>query len=92
MRKRICLFGMIIATTLALSGCQSAAKKFGGDMTITLEPNLKLEMITWKGNSLWYLTRPMYEDERPETHVFQESTNFGVLEGTVTIIETVEEK
>ena len=30
----------------------------------------------------------MREDENAETHTFQESTEFGVLEGTVTIIET----
>ena len=45
-------------------------------------------MITWKdGGSLWYLTRPMREDEKPETHVFKQSSSYGIFEGTVTIVE-----
>ena len=53
-----------------------------------LEPNQKLEEITWKDDSLWYLTRPMTEDDIAETHVFKQSSNWGVLEGTVTIVES----
>ena len=48
----------------------------------------KLEEITWKDASLWYLTRPMTEDDIAETHVFKQSSNWGVLEGTVTIVES----
>lgn len=76
--------------TIAFTGCQTATKTIGGNMTIELEPNQKLEMITWKDNSLWYLTRPMDENDKAETHTFQQSSNFGVLEGTVTIVETKE--
>ena len=57
-------------------------------MTIELPKGQKLEEITWKDADLWYLTRPMREDENAEIHTFQESTEFGVFEGTVTIIET----
>ena len=32
-----------------------------------------------------YLTRPMQDGEEPETHTFQQSSEFGVFEGTVTI-------
>lgn len=74
-----------------LSGCQSAARKYGGDITIELEPNQKLELITWKDDdSLWYLTRPMREDDEAETHVYQQSSEWGVFEGTVTIVEKKE--
>lgn len=59
-------------------------------MTLELEPGQKLEMITWKDDSLWYLTRPMQDGEEPETHTFQQSSEFGVFEGTVTIIESAE--
>ena len=38
---------------------------------------------------MWYLTRPMRDDEEPETHTFQQSSEFGVFEGTVTIVESV---
>ena len=79
---------------LALLGCQAVTRAFGGDMTITLDPGLKLEEITWKDSdsSLWYATRPMREDEFAETHVFQQSREWGVFEGTVTIIEQDLEK
>ena len=40
---------------------------------------------------MWYLTRPMRDDEEPETHTFQQSSEFGVFEGTVTIIVSVVE-
>ena len=56
-------------------------------MTIELEPGQKLEMITWKDNKLWYLTRPFNENDIPETHKFQEQSEYGVFEGTITIIE-----
>lgn len=87
----------ILATLLAvglmatmLTGCQGATKSFGGSMTIELEPNTKLELITWKDNSLWYCTRPMREDDIAETHTYQQQSEFGVFEGTVTIVETKE--
>lgn len=85
----LCLMAALLTFSM-LTGCQTVAKDFGGDITITLEPRVKLEEITWKDDSLWYLTRPMRDDEEPETHIFQQSTNFGVFEGTVTIIETSE--
>ena len=84
---------MVTSCVVMLSGCdQLAAKKFGGNMTIELEPSTKLELITWKDDSLWYLTRPMREDDIAETHTYHEMSEFGVLEGTVTIVETKEEK
>ena len=48
-------------------------------MTIELEPNTKLELITWKDDSLWYCTRPMRDDEVAETHTYQQQSEFGVL-------------
>ena len=80
-----------IMTTM-LVGCQSATRSLGGSMTIELEPNTKLELITWKDDSLWYLTKPMSEDDIAETHTYQQSSEWGVFEGTVTIIESREEK
>lgn len=82
---------IMLGLSIMLSSCQGAARSFGGDITLELEPNQKLELITWKDDdSLWYLTRPMREDEEPETHVYQQSSEWGVFEGTVTIIESKE--
>ena len=93
MKKRIVALVFIgIIGLSTLTGCQMTTKNFGGSMTLKLEPNQKLEEITWKDNSLWYLTRPMTEDDVAETHTFQQSSQYGVFEGTVTIVETKEEK
>lgn len=70
------------------TGCQTATRNFGGTTTLKLEPNEKLEEITWKDDSLWYLTRPMRDDEEPEVHIFKESDSLGILEGTVKVIES----
>ena len=79
---------LIIISIFCLVGCQGAVKDFGGSMTLKLPENTKLEMITWKEDSLWYLTRPMRENEEAEVHTFQQSSEFGVFEGTVTVVET----
>lgn len=86
--KKIISIILILITLVSMAGCQGAARSLGGSMTMELEPGEKLEMITWKGDSLWYLTRPMTEQDKPETHTFKESSEFGVFEGTVTIVET----
>ena len=92
MRKRILTFLLTLGVSATLlTGCQSATKDYGGSMTIELEPNTKLESITWKDNSLWYCTRPMREDEVAETHTYRQSSEWGIFEGTVTIIESKEE-
>lgn len=85
------ILGLIVCIAIAVLvvGCtqQGMTKDMGGSTTIELEPNTKLEEITWKDNSLWYLTRPMTDDDVAETHTFRESSEYGVFEGTVTIIE-----
>jgi hypothetical protein len=91
MKKKICAV-LAITMMLALTGCQSTTKNLGGSTTIELEPNQKLEEITWKNDSLWYLTRPMTDADSAETHTFKESSNFGIIEGTVTIIEKRQEE
>ena len=91
MKKKLLLILTILTLVMSFTGCQSITKSFGGDMTLRLEPNQKLEMITWKDDSLWYLTKPMTEDDIAEMHTFQQSSNFGIIEGTVTVIETKKE-
>ena len=89
MKKKLLAAILILGMAFSMSGCQQGmTKNFGGSMTLQLEPNQKLEMITWKDDSLWYLTRPMTESDTPETHAFQQSSEFGVFEGTITIVES----
>ena len=90
MKKKFLAVVLGLTLCFGMTGCQSVTKDLGGSTTIKLEPNQKLEEITWKDDSLWYLTRPMTDDDIAETHTFQQSSNFGVFEGTVTIIEKKE--
>lgn len=84
---------LLFITASTLNGCHETTKNFGGTMTVELEPGRKLEEITWKDDTnLWILTRPFREGEKPETHTFQADTEWGVFEGTVIIIEKVEDK
>ncbi len=78
----------LVTATLTVTGCQKAARDYGTTMTINLKPGEKLEEITWKDDSdLWYLTRPMRDEEKAETHRFRQSKDFSIIEGEVVIIE-----
>ena len=77
--------GLILMTSCTSN---SRAKNFGGSYTIKLPTNTKLVEATWKDANLWYLTRPMRENEIPETLTFQEDSQFGVMEGTVIFVES----
>ena len=85
-------FIAVLIAALTLTGCQKAARDFGGKAIINLDPGEKLEEITWKGDShLWYLTRPMRDGEHAETHRFKQSKDVGVFEGEVVIVEKEKE-
>ena len=92
MKKKIVMLLAGLSTMICLSGCteQSMSRDYGGDMTLELPVNQKLEEITWKEDSLWYLTRPMRENEEAEIHIFQQSSSWGLIEGTVTVVEKKE--
>ena len=87
MKKKIITGLCILSTICMLTGCQGATRNMGGNTTINLEPNQKLELITWKDDdSLWYLTRPMREGETAEVWTYEESSDLG-FEGKVIITE-----
>jgi uncharacterized lipoprotein YehR (DUF1307 family) len=91
MKKKVITAILTVVLMISLTGCteKTMAKNFGGDMTIDLPANQKLEMITWKDDdSLWYLTKPMTEENVAETHTFQQDSSWGIFEGTVTIVES----
>lgn len=78
----------IFIFAMSLTGCNVVVKKLGGSMTVELEKDQKLVNCSWKANdSLWVLTRQRREGEPLETYKYQEKSTFGVLEGTVTIVE-----
>ena len=86
MKQKILLGILTLSMCLTLTGCQGCTKSFGGTTKITLEPGEKLNMITWKDDDLWYLTRPMREGETAEVWTYEESSNLG-FEGKVIITE-----
>lgn len=90
--KKILLGCLVMTSIIALAGCteQNRAKNFGGSMTMELEPNRKLEMVTWKDSDLWILTKPMTEDDVAETYIFHEDSSYGIMEGSITIKEIKE--
>jgi hypothetical protein len=81
---------MLLLVVVVLSSCtqQSMSRNFGGSSTINLPKGQKLINITWKETELWYLTRPFKSTDEVETYQFKEDSNYGMLEGTVTIIES----
>jgi hypothetical protein len=62
-------------------------KSWGGEGTINLPKGRKLVNATWKGDQIWYLTRPMNSKDVAETYQFQEESSWGVVEGTFNIVE-----
>lgn len=79
-----------LAAVALLASCteNERVKQWGGNGTIKLPAGQKLINITWKGSQLWYITRPMTVNDYPETYSFKEQSNFGIVEGSYTIIET----
>ena len=82
-------FLLTIGIIFSFTGCtrQIMAREFGGSYTIDLPKGEKLIEITWKDDDLFYLTRPMREDESPETYTFQQDSAYGIFEGSVTVVE-----
>lgn len=80
----------MILVVLLLSGCTGNqwAKTYGGTETITVPKGQKVFDVTWKGEDIWYATRPFREGEVPETSTFRAKTNFGILEGSVIFEES----
>jgi hypothetical protein len=82
---------LISAVLLGISfGCteNERAKMYGGTAKINLDKGQKLVNATWKDTNLWYLTKPMTENDVAETYVFQEESNYGLVQGKVIFIET----
>jgi hypothetical protein len=68
-------FIVLTGLTFSLNGCteESRTKKWGGSMTIELEPGRKLIDATWKdGSDIWYTTRKMLPNENADTIHFHQ--------------------
>lgn len=84
------LFGFtVILALMSLGACtdQDRVKNWGGSMTVKLHCGQKLFDVTWKEDNIWYATRPMHEDEVPETYTYVEESSWDNFEGTLTFVE-----
>lgn len=88
--KKKIIGGIVLLAVMvfSLTGCKSIAKSYGGTITIDVPKGQKVIEATWKDSNLWYLTRPMREDEEPEIFTLQEDSNFGIIEGKVIFEES----
>ncbi len=79
----------VVATIFVLGSCteNERAKNFGGNAELVLPQGQKLVTVTWRETSLWYLTRPMTDEDIAETYSFKEESSYGVWEGIYTIRE-----
>lgn len=78
----------LIAVSVMSCTQNARTRMFGGKMTYNIPKGEKLVIVTWKDSDMWVLTRPMKPTDSVETYKFAESSNFGVFEGTLTLIET----
>lgn len=90
--KKVLVIAIVLTIVIIVAmfcGCteHGIARKYGGEMTITLPKGQKLLEVTWKEASLWYLTEPMDSGYKPKTKIFREDSRFGVWEGKITFIE-----
>lgn len=86
--KKLSLMLIAIMLVAILSGCNSMARSYGGTTNIDLPKGQKLVNVTWKEDSIWYLTKPMTTTDTVETYLFHEDSNYGIMEGTVILKES----
>jgi hypothetical protein len=84
MKKLFAIFMLIFVVSCT---SQQRAKRFGGSTRIDLPAGKELVTATWKGDDLWLLYKDRAENRNPATHIFKESSSWGMLEGKITIIE-----
>lgn len=78
--SRLAIIG---AAAFLLAGCgQEASRKWGGDISFVAPQDVQLVSMTWKESSLWVL----YYLPAEKACVFKESSHWGVLEGSVTVL------
>ena len=80
-----------LAAIITLSSCtqNERVKQFGGSAAIEIPADQQFVNATWKGNDLWIVTKTRTSvDTVYSQYQLQESSSWGILEGTYTITET----
>lgn len=86
--KKILFVLVLVCMSLMSCSKQAITRRYGGNMTVNLEPGERLIEATWKENSVWYLVEPMDSGYKPKTKVFKENSALGIVEGSITFVET----
>lgn len=86
----IAFVALALGSSAILTNCTAneRAREYGGNMTINLPNCQKLVNATWKETDVWYLARPFRAGETPENSTFQESSTYGVYNGTIIFHES----
>jgi hypothetical protein len=80
---------LICLAALAAVSCENyTTRKWGGTMTINVEPGYKVTNATFKGDEIWYFVEPMDSNYTPSQKKFVEKSMYGALEGTIIFNET----
>lgn len=89
--KKSSFYAIFLAVAVCLGGCTAneRARAYGGEATIALPKGKKLVNITFKGTDIWVLTRDAGPSDVATTHEFVEHSTFGILQGKITIKETL---
>lgn len=89
MKKFVMAAVLAFAYIAVLAGCtqQNMAKHWGGTVNQDLPPGQKFVTISWEEDNMWVATRPMLPGEKPETITVQESSSFGMMQGTIILHE-----
>ena len=90
MKKKLLSIALAAVLLPTLFSCteNERTKVYGGSMTVHLPKGEKLLMATWKEADLFYLTEPMDSNYVPKTKTFREKSSYGMLEATITFIES----
>ena len=80
---------LICLAAIVAVGCENyTTKRFGGTMTIDVEPGYKVTNATFKGDEIWYFVEKMDSTYEPTQKKLVEKSMYGALEGTIIFNET----
>lgn len=83
------LICLIALCAVCMVGCENyTTRKWGGTMTIDVEPGYKVTNATFKTDEIWYFVEPMDSTYVPKQKKFVEKSMYGALEGTIIFNET----
>jgi hypothetical protein len=80
---------LICLIALCAISCENyTTRKWGGTMTINVEPGYKVTNATFKVDEVWYFVEPMEANYTPKQKKLVEKSMYGALEGTIIFNET----